>query len=149
MTSEIQVSVPPGETRVRAGDRGKLRSFGLLVGGILLFWGAVRLYRGRPYGVPGVSVGGALFFLGAVLPQVLRLPYRGWMALAHVLGAINTRVLLFLTFWVLIAPLGMLRRLISGSALYAKPTDLPGGGKSYWQTPAKDPRGSKHFENMF
>jgi hypothetical protein len=129
--------------------RAKLRNFGLLVGGILLFWGAVRLYRGRPYAVPGLSVGGALFLLGAAVPQALRLPYRGWMGLAHILGAINTRVLLFITFWLLIAPLGMLRRLVSGSALSSKPKELPGGGKSYWLARSPDERGAKHFENMF
>ena len=133
----------------KPADRGKLRNFGLLIGAILLLWGAVRFHRGRPYAIPGLSVGGTLVFLGAALPDSLRLPYRCWMGLAHVLGAINTRILLFLTFWLMIAPLGMLRRLISGSALDSKPRDLPGGGKTYWQARTKDERGSKHFENMF
>lgn len=126
-----------------------LRSFGLLVGGILLAWGALRLWRERHYGVPMMSVGAILGFAGILLPQALRLPHRAWMALGHVLGAINTRVLLFLTFWLVVVPFGALRRLFSGSALQARPRDLPGGGKSYFRDAEKDARGAKHFDNMF
>jgi hypothetical protein len=130
-------------------ERRRLRDFGLLVGAVLLCWGGLRLWRGRSYGAGMMAAGAALALLGLALPGVLRLPFRVWMALGHVLGALNTRLLLSLTFWLMVVPLGLLRRLFSGSALAAKRRDLPGGGKSYWTETPRDERGPKHFDNMF
>jgi hypothetical protein len=130
-------------------DRKKLRSFGLLVGAILLAWGAWRLYRQRTHGVPMVAIGGALAMLGLVVPQVLRLPYRAWMALGHLLGVLNTRLLLLLAYFLLIVPIGLVRRLIAGSSLAARERRLPDGTRTYFKERQPDPRGGQHFENMF
>ena len=130
-------------------DRKRLQSFGLLVGGILLGWGLLRHFRARPLGLPVASIGATLTFLGLLAPQLLRGPYRAWMALAHVLGAVNTRILLLLTFFFVMVPIGLLRRLIAGSPLVSKPRVDSSGKQTYFSLRKPDARGNKHYENMF
>jgi hypothetical protein len=43
--------------------------------------------------------------------RALRLLYRGWLLIGTVLGWINTRILLFLVFFLLLTPLAFVRRL--------------------------------------
>lgn len=149
MTSAAIVKASDDKAAEARAERKKLRDFGLLVGGIFLAWGLLRLYRGKGLAVPMASVGGVLLTLGLILPGVLRLPYRGWMVLGHFLGLINTRILLFLSFFIALVPFGLLRRLFGGSALDAKPRTGPDGQKTYFRVPEPDSRGNKHFENMF
>ncbi|MCS6914584.1 MAG: SxtJ family membrane protein [Myxococcales bacterium] len=130
-----------------AAERRRLRSFGLLVGAILLLWGWLRL--GRSGGTALLAVGATLASLGLLWPAALRLPQRGWMALGHALGALNTQLLLWLTFWLLLVPIGLLRRALGGSPLAARRRSLPGGGFTYWNEVPPDRRGPRHYDNMF
>src|SRR5262245_1356712 len=87
------------ECRRRREETKRLRSFGLLVGGILALIGAwPALFRHAPARlwlvVPGVLLAAA----GAAMPASLKHPHRAWMALAHGLGWVNTRILLFVIF---------------------------------------------------
>jgi hypothetical protein len=86
-------------------DQKQLRSFGLLVGSVFSVIGIwPMLFRGEPVRLWAVSTGGLLILLGAVLPSVLAPIHTGWMCLGHVLGWINTRILLGIVFYGLITP---------------------------------------------
>lgn len=56
------------------------------------------------------AVSGVLLVLHFVYPQGIYYPYRVWMAIAGVLGWINTRLILGFAFYVLIFPIGLLMR---------------------------------------
>ena len=80
---------------------GDHRKFGLLVGGLLGLLGAWRLH-GDPASLAGAVVGatgGVLVLLGLAAPRALAPVRRVWMAFAHVLGWINTRLLLGIVFY--------------------------------------------------
>jgi len=110
--------------------RAMLRRFGLLVGAIFVLYGCKPLvaFPGFvPHLVPdaalrlwAVGLGGALMLLGAVYPAALRLPYRGWMRIGHALGWVNSRVILGIVFFVLVTPLGILKRLSGKDGLNRK-----------------------------
>jgi hypothetical protein len=55
----------------------------------------------------------SLFFvsLALVAPKLLYWPYKVWMFVAGIIGFINTRLLLGVTFYVIIFPIGMLLKL--------------------------------------
>ena len=107
-----------------------LRKFGLLVGAIFVLLGCKPLiaFTGFvPHLVPdaaprawAVGLGGALMVLGAVFPAALRLPYRGWMLIGHALGWVNSRVILGIVFFVLVTPLGIIKRLSGKDGLNRK-----------------------------
>ena len=58
-----------------------------------------------------VGVAAALLLFAATWPQSLAPVHRGWMRVGHVLGWINTRLLLGAVFFLLVVPMGALLRL--------------------------------------
>jgi Saxitoxin biosynthesis operon protein SxtJ len=91
----------------------ELRSFGLLVGGVFSVIGVwPMLFRGEPLRLWAVGTGGLLIFLGGILPRALAPIHTGWMWIGHILGWINTRILLGIVFYGLITPIGMVFRLM-------------------------------------
>lgn len=59
-----------------------------------------------------VGLGAALMLTGGVLPSVLRPIHRVWMRVGHLLGWINTRILLGIVFYGLVTPTGVIFRLL-------------------------------------
>jgi hypothetical protein len=93
-------------------DTKELRTFGLMVGGIFSIIGLWPiLFRGELPRIWAISVGGALVGLGLILPASLTYVHRVWMKIGHVLGWINTRILLGVVFFGLITPMGVVMRL--------------------------------------
>ena len=96
-----------------AATQKELRHFGLLVGAVFAVIGLWPLvFRSEPLRLWALGPGGLLILLGAVLPQVLAPIHKGWMWLGHVLGWINTRILLGIVFYGLVTPIGLLFRLM-------------------------------------
>ena len=96
----------------------ELRKFGLLVGGVFAVIGIWPLgFRGEPLRWWAIILGGILIVFGALLPQILAPIHRGWMWAGHVLGWVNTRILLGVVFYGLITPIGLLFRLIGKDPL--------------------------------
>jgi Saxitoxin biosynthesis operon protein SxtJ len=91
----------------------ELRSFGLLVGGIFSVIGLwPMLLHGEPFRLWAVIIGGLLMVFGGLFPRVLVPVHQGWMWIGHVLGWINTRILLGVVFYGLITPIGIVFRLM-------------------------------------
>lgn len=91
----------------------ELRQFGLVVGGIFIaFFGLLRPWIvGSTWPVWPWVLGAPLILFGAVFPRALRYPHKGWMVLGHVLGYINTRLILGLLFVIAFIPTAMFVRL--------------------------------------
>ena len=88
-----------------------LRRFGLLVGGVFLVLAVVSRWRGHT--LPPVvlaALGVALVVPALVAPQLLAPVERGWMRGAVILGEVNSRILLTVLFYLVIAPVGFVRR---------------------------------------
>ncbi len=101
-----------GESVNQAASPKELRSFGLLVGGIVSVIGLwPMLFRGESPRMWAVGAGGLLIALGGILPRSLVHVHKGWMLVGHVLGWINTRILLGIVFYGLITPIGIIFRL--------------------------------------
>src|SRR5262245_27316938 len=97
----------------QAATRKELRQFGLLVGAVFIvigFWPLV--FRGEPLRLWAMGIGGLLIACGGVIPSVLAPIHKGWMWVGHVLGWINTRILLSIVFFALLTPIGIVFRLI-------------------------------------
>jgi predicted Co/Zn/Cd cation transporter (cation efflux family) len=94
-----------------APDRTHLRHFGLIVGGIFAAIGLwPMVVRAQSPRLWVVALGVALVIPALLMPESLRLAYRGWMAVGEVLGWINTRVILGAVFFALITPIAVVMR---------------------------------------
>ena len=99
-------------------DRKELRNFGLIVGGIFLVIGLWPLvWRGEGMRIWALGLGGLLVPLGLLAPTVLAPVFKIWMKIGHVLGWINTRIILGILFYGLITPMGVVMRLFGWDAM--------------------------------
>lgn len=122
------------------------RKSALLVGGVFLAIAAWNLYRDRPPLWMGFGGAGVLLILtGLLFPPGARAFHAAWMKIAHVLGAINSRIILSAAFYLFLAPLGLLTRLLGRD-----PLDRRGPARdSYW-VPRKRTRQTREgFERLF
>jgi hypothetical protein len=89
----------------------QLRSFGLIVGCIFLVLGlgpVVPLLRHRHTWHPWLVLIAIVLILPAILwPRLLRHPYRAWMLLGHILGWVNSRVVLGFLFFLIFTPVSV------------------------------------------
>ena len=70
------------------------------------------LFRGERLRLGALVVAGVLIVPALLFPRSLRLLHRGWMAIGHVLGWINTRLILGIIFYALFTPIGFFMRLL-------------------------------------
>ncbi len=96
---------------MQAVSTAELRKFGLTVGGVFLVLGTISWYRGDPI-APRVlwGLGTALAVPGAVMPAILRPVQKAWMAMAMVLGEVNSRVILTVLYYLVVTPIGVVMR---------------------------------------
>jgi hypothetical protein len=89
----------------------ELRRFGLLVGGAFLVLSALSRWRGHelPPLVLG-ALGLALLVPGLLAPRLLGPVQRVWMRAAHVMGEVNSRIILGVFFYLVLAPVGFVLR---------------------------------------
>ncbi len=94
-------------------DPKQLRSFGLMVGGIFAGIGLwpVAIHAAAPRGWAMIA-SACLVVPALAFPHRLSWVYERWMALGHILGSINTRILLGVVFYFVVTPIGMIRRLL-------------------------------------
>ncbi len=122
------------------------RKTALLVAAVLGLIAAWNLYRGRPTVVVVLgSISVALVLIGFLLPPVARAFHNAWMGLALVLGYVNSRILLFVMFYGLITPFGLVSRLVGRDVLNRRAK----GRDSYW-IPRERPKQTREgFERLF
>jgi hypothetical protein len=129
----------------QAVTRRQLRSFGFLVGGIFALlgvWPAV--VHGLPWRVWALLLAGILVVPAALHPPLLVWPYRGWMAIGHALGFINTRIVLSLFFYLVLTPVGVVLRWMGKDSMRR---DWDPGAASYRQP--REPRPGTHMRQQF
>ncbi len=116
----------PGKA-VRASE---LRRFGWLFAGFAagIFGLILPWLLDRPMPHWPLWLGGTVFILATVLPIAIKPLYRAWMVFGGLAGWINTRIILWLLFYVLIMPIGLFMRLINKDPLKRK---LDPGAESY------------------
>lgn len=123
------------------------REFGLVVGGIFLLLSSWWIYRGKFHSLAPVTLalGASLILLGLVFPRALVFPNKAWMALAEVLSYISTRIILALVFFVIMTPIGWVKRLFGWDPLNRRAPRT----ESYWRPYSERQRNPRHYEKMF
>lgn len=123
------------------------REFGLVVGGVFVLLASWWLYRGKLASVTQVllPLGALQVLLGLVWPRALVLPNKAWMLLAEGLSYVTTRVILALVFFLIVTPIGVVKRLSGWDPLSRRSA----GSESYWRPYSERQRDRRHYEKMY
>jgi Saxitoxin biosynthesis operon protein SxtJ len=123
------------------------RDFGLIVGGVFALLGGWWIYRGKFTTASHIALplGALLILFGLLWPRALALPNRAWMLLAEGLSYITTRIILGLVFFLIITPIGVLKRLSGWDPLGRRGAR----SASYWKPYSARQRDPRHYEKMF
>jgi hypothetical protein len=105
------------------------------------------LYK-RSLTVVAVLTGLVVFFLffALVAPKLLEPIERVWMAFARVLGAINTRIIMGLLYFLAFVPLAFLFRVVGRDEMRRR---WRSDKKTKWDDYRPRQRDARHYENMF
>lgn len=127
------------------GNTKELRVFGLMVGGIFSIIGLWPVFiEGGSLRIWAISVGGLLVGLGLAIPASLKYIHYIWMKIGHVLGYINTRILLGVIFYGMITPMGVIMRLSGKDSMHRI---LVPEANTY--RVIRPPRSRLHMKNQF
>lgn len=123
------------------------RRFALTVAGAFAVLAAISFWRGRLI-VPGVLGGMAIALLlaGLIVPSRLEPIERAWMSLGHALSKVTTPVFMAIVYFLVLTPVGLLRRLLGKNALVRVAR-----GDSYWiaRTRADRETARRRMERQF
>jgi hypothetical protein len=120
-------------------DKQELRKFGLIFAGMFILFFALLLPWIWDKPSPSWAwVVAAVFIAAALLvPMALGPVYRLWMKIGHVLGWINTRIILGLIFFVIFTPVALLFKVLGKDALKQR---LDASASSYRIVSEQPPR---------
>ena len=124
----------------------ELRRFGLTVGSAFAVLGLISWWRGHEYPpmvLWALAVG--LIVPGLLVPRALGPVHRKWMYGAMVIGEFNSRVILGIFYYLIIAPAGIVR------GLFADPLDRTLGNRatSVWVKRDRQPVDRERYERQF
>ena len=125
-------------------DTHSLRIFGLIWAGVLTAVAMMPVLEGEKMRLWAAMLAMAFAVLSVAWPKVFCVTriYQGWVRLGNTLGLINSRIILFLMFFVIFTPVGILFRLLRRDPLHRKP-DLQ--AESYF-IPRESQPGSMHHQ---
>ncbi|MFN2498983.1 MAG: SxtJ family membrane protein [Pyrinomonadaceae bacterium] len=123
------------------------REFGFVVGGVFVLLSGWWLYRGKfsSFSQIALPLGSLLILLGLLWPAALVWPNRGWMLLAEGLSFVTTRIVLGLVFFLIITPIGVVKRLSGWDPLDRRSARR----SSYWKPYSERQRDTRHYEKMY
>ena len=107
----------------------ELRNYGFVMAAAFSILGGLFLWRGRGWAVHLFWPALGFLLVGVLQPRLLRQVHRWWMRGAEALGGVVTRVILFLTFYLLITPFSVIKRIVSGDTLGLRPDPK---ASTYW-----------------
>ena len=94
-------------------NKKELRNFSFLIGlGFPTIIGLIiPLIYGHEFREWTLWIGGSSIFLGILKPALLTYPYIAWMKIGHILGRINSPIILGLLFILVVQPIAIIMKI--------------------------------------
>ncbi|MBV6465434.1 MAG: hypothetical protein DYG84_13285 [Candidatus Brocadia sp. AMX3] len=101
-------------------SKKELRKFGITMGAVLVVIGGLLWWRGKEYYSYLFIPSAVFFFLGLIIPFLLKPVHKMWMGLAVLMSWFMTRVILSILFYLGLTPMGFVARLFGKDFLRLK-----------------------------
>lgn len=98
-------------------NNADLRSFGLLVGAVFGLIALYPLFKGENLRAWATVISIALIAPAIFFPPLLELPFRFWAVLGHILGWLNTRIILTVLYFAAIVPVSLVLKIFGREPL--------------------------------
>lgn len=123
------------------------RKFGLTMAGVAVVFALLLLYKHRTTGAMVLGAVALIFaLLALVLPKLLEPVEAVWMGFAGLLGAINTRLILGLFYFLIFVPLGLIMRIFGRDTMKRRKLAAT---TTNWEDYRGRQGNEEHFDNMF
>ncbi len=126
-------------------EPGKVRSFGLILTGLLFLLGLIAFLRGHRHYVFEWPISAVVLGITLAFPSTLVLIYRTWMLLAEGISWVLLRVILGALFYLIISPMAIVMRLLGKDLLDQA---VHRDAKSYWSK-RPDPVSREQYEKLY
>jgi len=126
-------------------DDASARRSAITVACVFALMAGWQLYRGHHVRLYVFSVLAATLILVALIAPAARAFHRGWMGLAHVLGAINSRIILSILYLLVITPIGRIVRWTGHDPMSRRAPR----GASYWIARPSPRQSRADFEKTY
>jgi len=127
-------------------DNKSLRKFGITMGIASLIITLIIFIRHKYSVIPASVISVTFLILAFTLPALLKPIYILWMRLAFILGWINTRLILFIIFYLVFTPIGLVMRLFRIDLLDRK---IDKNKESYWRKKERSGFSPLNYERQF
>ena len=127
-------------------DRKSLKQFGITMAIAFLIITLIIFIRHKYSVIPASVISVTFLILAFTLPALLKPIYILWMRLAFVLGWINTRLILFIIFYLVFTPTGIVMKLFGVDLLDKK---IDKNRESYWRGKEKGDSSLLTYERRF
>lgn len=108
----------------------QLRTFGLVLALFLGGIGLVQFFKGHiPHNYWFWATGGLVLVVSQAIPKLIKPLYHIALFLGHILGWINTRLILGLIYYLIFTPIGLVMRILGKDPLHRK---FDKQATSYW-----------------
>lgn len=126
-------------------DIKTLKKFGLTFAILFLILGILFYWRGREDYFYHFIIS-VLFLISGFVPLVLKPFHKVWMILALIVGYIMTRVILFILFYLILTPIGIVNKLLGNNFL---DLEIDKTRSSYWNYRKEKAFNKADYEKQF
>jgi len=97
----------------------KYKEFGYLIGfGFPLIIGyLIPLFSGHAFRTWTLFFGIPILIIGIIKPSLLKYPYKGWMKIGHILGWINSKLVLGIVYICVLIPISLIMKSLGHNPL--------------------------------
>ena len=121
------------------------RKFAFPVGTAFLVLAGITWWRDHlTFTYAFATLTGLLYVAGLLIPGKLGPVYRAWMGFAHALSKVTTPIFMGLTYFIVLAPIGLLIRLFGHNPMHRKAHD-----GSFWVERPEGPKRKSDLKRQF
>jgi len=126
--------------------KNDLKKFGITMAIALGIIGAFFFWRKCNYYYILLIIAAVFLLLGLIIPRSLHYVYKVWMTLAIIMGLIMTKVIMFVLFFLVITPTGLVARLCGKKFL---DIEIDKKAATYWIKREHAPKNKSDYERQF
>jgi len=126
--------------------KNNLRKFGITMGTAFFVVTLIIFIKHRHIAVSSSAISLVFFVSALLIPGYLKPLYSLWMKFAFILAWVNTRLILFILFYLVFTPIGLVMRIFGVDALDRK---IDKNRNSYWKKKEKKDFNPLDYERQF